>query len=506
MFGQSRASCPVEPESRAWLDQRLEWLVKQFGLARLRSAQVVLPTPEFFPDAYSSSEADVRVMLNRVCVYMDLDPGTVDLHFYQDRNPLHEGEFRRGTAGLYEAVGGKHRVWIEASKVHDPLALVATLAHELGHVHLLGHGRISPEAEDHELLTDLLTVFLGLGVITANAVIRESYWNAGHVGGWSISRQGYLTMPMYGYALAWFTRARDEDKPSWVKHLRADVRSAFKQSCRFLDDPESGGAAGILSAATETSPAENGAPPLTPDSEEPLGNGGQEYSDAEDEVKAMSAARLLESYRKEERNFANVNLRGVRLRKADLRGANFSGAYLREADLAQAVLAHADLSEAVLEQAELAGAVLEEANLNRAELTGANLTKANLRGADLRGADFRGACLREAVLVNTVRDRATDLSGADLTGVICDADLSKEDLRGVTSIQAVAEPVDRARRIIMIPIVWAFVAFMGAAVGCVVAHVLGRMTGKRDLEGPGAIAGAAVFGLFAVWKYMRARK
>ncbi|HEV3084605.1 MAG TPA: hypothetical protein VGY66_32880 [Gemmataceae bacterium] len=224
MFGRSRESCPVEPESRAWLDERLDWLVTQFGRAQLRAAQVVLPTTEFFPDAYSGSEADVRVMLDRVCGYMGLEADTIDLHFYQDRNPVHEGGFRHGTAGLYEAVNGKHRVWIEASKVHDPLALVATLAHELGHVHLLGHGRISPEAEDHELLTDLLTVFLGLGVITANAVIRESYWNVGHLGGWSINRQGYMTMPMYGYALAWFARARDEAPPAgWIR-LRVSSR------------------------------------------------------------------------------------------------------------------------------------------------------------------------------------------------------------------------------------------------------------------------------------------
>src|SRR5262249_53438579 len=128
----------------------------------------------------------------------------------------------------------KFRIWIEASNLHDPLALVATLSHELGHVLLLGHGRISADAEDHEPLTDLLTAYLGMGVFTANAVLREKYWDGGSTSGWSMGRRGYLTMPMYGYALALFARDRDEENPPWADALRRDVRSAFDQARRFL--------------------------------------------------------------------------------------------------------------------------------------------------------------------------------------------------------------------------------------------------------------------------------
>ncbi len=86
--------------------------------------------------------------------------------------------------------------------------MVATLAHELGHIHLLGHGRISDDVEDHEPLTDLLTVFFGMGIFTANAVMYEQYWENGVLSGWSMGRRGYLGMPVYGYALARFARLR----------------------------------------------------------------------------------------------------------------------------------------------------------------------------------------------------------------------------------------------------------------------------------------------------------
>jgi hypothetical protein len=111
---------------------------------------------------------------------------------------------------------------------------VGTLAHELGHVHLLGHGRVSDQAADHEPLTDLLTVYLGMGIFTANSVIREHYWHEGQVWGWNIGRSGYLGMPDFGYAFARFARARVEEGAEWVSELRLDVRSAFKQAMRFL--------------------------------------------------------------------------------------------------------------------------------------------------------------------------------------------------------------------------------------------------------------------------------
>ncbi len=238
MFGwfKSPARCPVEPAAKDWIERRLAWLTEQFGWDRLQAAEVILPRPEYFPDPYDGTEEDVRVLLDRVCSYVAIEPQTVELELYEDRNPVHDERGRVSTAGLYDERDGKYHIWVEMNQLDDVLALVATMAHELGHVLLLGQGRISPEAEDHEPLTDLLTVFLGLGVFSANAVIRERYWDAGNVSGWSMGRQGYLTMPMYGYALALFAWVRDEAAPAWASELRGDVHAAFTEGLRYLHE------------------------------------------------------------------------------------------------------------------------------------------------------------------------------------------------------------------------------------------------------------------------------
>lgn len=236
MFGwfRSKANCPVDLATREWIDSRWSWLESQFGTERLLKVPVILPRAEFFPDPFNGSAEDARRMLDRTCGYMDIDPCAVELCLYQDRNPVYEGRWRQGTAGLYNSIGGKFQIWLEVANLDDPMATVGTLAHELGHVHLLGHGRISDEAEDHEPLTDLLTVYFGMGIFSANSVIREHNWHAGQVSGWSMGRRGYLSMPDYGYAFAKFARARGEDGSDWMQELRLDVRSAFRNAMRFL--------------------------------------------------------------------------------------------------------------------------------------------------------------------------------------------------------------------------------------------------------------------------------
>jgi hypothetical protein len=236
---RSKPACPIEQATREWINRRWSWLEQEFGVERVRSLPVVLPCYEFFPEPYHGTEADARQLLDRVCDYMKIDPATIYMSLYDESNAMDScyqfaGISQEGTAGLFHPEGVGFRIWVEVNNLADPLAMVGTIAHELGHVHLLGHGRISPDEEDHEPLTDLLTVFLGMGVFTSNSVVREKHWRDGQFSGWSISRQGYLRMPDYGYAFAKFAQSRGEDGSAWSRELRLDVRAAFKQSMRFL--------------------------------------------------------------------------------------------------------------------------------------------------------------------------------------------------------------------------------------------------------------------------------
>jgi hypothetical protein len=241
-FFRSDASCPVPDEQRDWLEGGFKWLTQTFR-KNLKDRPVILPTPEFFPDDFHGTEADLWTLLGRVCGYMDVDPSVFRLYLYEEGNRgaiqlVDERGLVSGTAGLYHKDDSSEyripSIGIEVSQLNDPPALVATLAHEVGHELLLGGGKISEENENHEPLTDLLTVYCGLGIINANATVREYIWRMGHISASGVGRQGYLDQRMFGYALALFAHAREEEHPAWVKHVRPDVRVHLKQGLRFL--------------------------------------------------------------------------------------------------------------------------------------------------------------------------------------------------------------------------------------------------------------------------------
>lgn len=232
---------PVDAETKAWVDEAFAWLIDELGIEVLRGAEVVLPLEEFFPDAYDGSRASIRRMVDRVCGYMDVDPELIEIRFFEneDNARLHPlaagGEDRSHAIGLYQMRrDGKFAISLDTSQSSNPQTMVATIAHELGHVILDGEGRLDPDYPDHEPMTDLVTVFYGLGVFNANAsFVFEQFTNA-QFQGWRAGGAGYLSEETFAYALALFAHLRREPKPAWSKHLSTNVRSYFKSASRYL--------------------------------------------------------------------------------------------------------------------------------------------------------------------------------------------------------------------------------------------------------------------------------
>ena len=237
MFGWFRPSCPVDPAAKQWIEERLQWLSEEFGSNAFGDKAVILPTPEFFPDPFDGSKRSVRALLDRVCEYMGVVPALVALKFVADAGKIwlvnESGDYLPHAAGTYSEGERKYIIRIDRSGLDDPMGLVGTMAHELAHVLLLGEGRIMQETYDNELLTDLTTVFHGLGIFLANT---PRVWDSQYTTwpGTKLRKPEYMTPPMFGYALAHLAWHRNEDKPSWARHLRWDARTNLKQGLRYL--------------------------------------------------------------------------------------------------------------------------------------------------------------------------------------------------------------------------------------------------------------------------------
>jgi hypothetical protein len=131
--------------------------------------------------------------------------------------------------------GSRALIALKSTLLKDPLSLVATAAHELGHVILLGGGLMDRDTSDHEPMTDLLTVYLGFGIFTANSAARFKQYQEERRAGWSMQKLGYLREEVYGYALARFAAERGEERAEWTKHLSTNVRAYFKRSRSWLN-------------------------------------------------------------------------------------------------------------------------------------------------------------------------------------------------------------------------------------------------------------------------------
>jgi hypothetical protein len=241
MFNWFRSSCTVDSVTREWIEHRWRWLAEQFGSEVLIDSPTVLPTSEFFPDAYDRSDDAGRRLVNRVCGYMGADPASIQLEFYTDKKQLflvnEEGHAIGTAAGTYHQGDTHFVVRIERSQLEHPMLLVGTVAHELAHVRLLGEGRLERTSFDNEILTDLTVVFHGMGIFLAN---HPRHWQS-DVSTWphtDVPKPEYMTTPMYGYSLAYRSWLREELPVKWRRHLRPGIRAEFKQATRFLQQLE----------------------------------------------------------------------------------------------------------------------------------------------------------------------------------------------------------------------------------------------------------------------------
>jgi hypothetical protein len=229
------AKCPVSVAAQRWIEDSLQWLLGEFG-GDAFNGEVLLPASVFPPGSFSGTEADLQAVLRRLCtrVGVDIDAIQVDLSDDLDipdmgpRVPV-ASQFS-GAAGHFQWDGGVPVVALRRRQLRHPVALTATLAHELAHVRLLTERRVDPARKDHEQLTDLATVFFGLGVFTANAAFDFS--KSQH--GWQTSRLGYLGEELFGYSLAYYAYLRGEKDPSWARTLDTNPRVYMRKGLGYL--------------------------------------------------------------------------------------------------------------------------------------------------------------------------------------------------------------------------------------------------------------------------------
>ena len=201
----------------------MRWSARKFGVNRLLKAQVILPDEGWFPEDYEGTTDGARRLLDRLCGVMQIAPSSIQLEVCEDTEiPCAAGQCEAGLIRLAE------------NQLADPLGVVAVMAHELAHGLLIDRGLLKDDL-DAAWVTDLLPVYLGLGILTANATLSEKTEHQGHHCSCTSRCRGYLNSGILGYALALFAWVRGERRPDWAKFLRRDVAHALAAGLGYLD-------------------------------------------------------------------------------------------------------------------------------------------------------------------------------------------------------------------------------------------------------------------------------
>jgi hypothetical protein len=232
--------CPVDNDRKEWIEDSFMWFLDHFGEDAFKKSETILPSNKGFPERLFANERTVRTFLEVICGFMDVDYKTVNLKvftptgfekFYPLASPNMMGS---SPCGLYYHYAKKHQVAIEQSLLGSPPALVATIAHELAHAKLQS-GRAADEKKGtEELLTDLATIFFGMGIFTANSIFGVGHFATAQNQGWRATKDGYIDEATAGYALALFAYMKGEQKPAWTKFLESNPKHYFKQGLKYL--------------------------------------------------------------------------------------------------------------------------------------------------------------------------------------------------------------------------------------------------------------------------------
>ena len=72
--------CPINTETKEWLEDSFLWLIEEFGAETLRNTQLVLPNGDFFPNEFTSDISYLKKTLRCVSDFMGVEYEKIELN------------------------------------------------------------------------------------------------------------------------------------------------------------------------------------------------------------------------------------------------------------------------------------------------------------------------------------------------------------------------------------------------------------------------------------------
>lgn len=221
-------------------------LVRSRGAAPFLRAPLLEPNDRWFPDQWVPTAEGVATLARRLLGFAGLDRLKVEVVVFANEAEL-EGVV--GQSGLPEGGHKGAAAWfagirdgccifgVDEEKLEDPIGVVAAMAHEVGHAFREFHGIVDDDHELEERLTDVTTVYLGFGILTANAAYRYRASGDYSYTQWSHERLGYLSEVDLAFLLAVHVTSRHLGRRECGRVgglLEPNQAGVFRAACKLL--------------------------------------------------------------------------------------------------------------------------------------------------------------------------------------------------------------------------------------------------------------------------------
>jgi hypothetical protein len=231
---------PNEDDLR-WIVTRYAHLLAEHGEG-IGTPDLVEPTGDFFPDAFSATPEGVATLVKRMLEYAPVaDDLPLELAFLQDEGSEGGscGSGGCGTGGGKRALHGDavardeggYRVTLAVRDVGDPAILATSIARAAGAIVLGEAGEEAARDAERGAAAEIAATACGLGLLLLNGacVYTKS------CGGLRAHQATHLDVPSCAVALALFVRVTGAKASRVRTHLEATQREAWDEALRWAD-------------------------------------------------------------------------------------------------------------------------------------------------------------------------------------------------------------------------------------------------------------------------------
>lgn len=231
----------LDADVEDWHVDCWNWLLRcAGGLEQFKKSSLALPIKEHFAATDLEGHAKAQHIFDIVRQYCGMTDWPVKLVAQHEtagrvatfgvvQNP-------DGVAGTYSQNGDVVEISYDPADIDNPVNLIATFAHELGH-YLNGSFQEAPPGgwDLVEPATDVTAAFFGFGVFGANSAFHFTQTQDFESQGWDTAKRGYLTEAEWTFSIAIYCALADQSVEIAMPHIKKHLAKQLHKAAKYIE-------------------------------------------------------------------------------------------------------------------------------------------------------------------------------------------------------------------------------------------------------------------------------